>query len=69
MGPKTRVTKRRGKTFYLYRDSTSNPSAVQPTASRYTDFGILAPVTYLNRLEVGRIGRSGHRLEPKLFGW
>jgi hypothetical protein len=39
-----------------YRDSNSDPSAVQPVASRYTDYAILAliqnvfPVEILNSL-------------------
>jgi hypothetical protein len=29
-----------------YRDSKSNPSVVQPVASRYTDYSIPAPTTF-----------------------
>jgi hypothetical protein len=30
----------RGENFYPYRDSNSDPSAVQPAASRSTDFAV-----------------------------
>lgn len=32
-----------GEPLFLYRDSNSDPSVVQPVASRYTDCAILAP--------------------------
>jgi hypothetical protein len=43
-----------------YRDSYSDPKVVQPLTSRYTDFGITAPllcVLYVNML--GREGQGG----------
>jgi hypothetical protein len=43
IGPQSRSGRRREK-FLPYRDSNSNPSVVQPVASRYTDCAIPAPV-------------------------
>jgi hypothetical protein len=36
-----------GKTnSWAYQDSNSDPSVIQPIASRYTDYTILAPLLY-----------------------
>jgi hypothetical protein len=47
----------RGENSWPYRDSNSDPSIVQPVASRYTDYAILAP-TYRGNYEFKLISRN-----------
>jgi hypothetical protein len=47
VGPRTDLDGVERRKSYPYRDSNSDPSAVQPVASRYTDCAIPAPISPL----------------------
>jgi hypothetical protein len=44
MDPGTGLDDVEKRKFLPYRDSNSDPSVIQPVASRYTDYAILEPI-------------------------
>jgi hypothetical protein len=69
-------TKWRIEHFWPYRDSNSDPSVVQPVASRYTDCTIPAPCAVQFRqllvtthTECFRFIRSLSRIDVLVIGW
>jgi hypothetical protein len=55
-GPQSRSGRRR-ENSWPYRDSNSDPSIVQPIASRYTDYAIPAPERTTSNIE--SLGKTG----------